>query len=130
MSEITPFFPGYDIFLRNLKERILITQCKAAVAVNKDLVMLYWSIGSDISSQIQTKGWGMKVVDRISTDLMRVFPNMKGFSPRNLWYMRSFTDAWSDDSILQQVVAKLRWGHNCIILDKLTRNEERLQHIF
>ncbi len=126
MRELTPGFPGYEGFLRDLKERIQTAQVKAALAVNSELVLLYWSIGRDISRQMQEKGWGTKVVDRLATDLQRAFPQMKGFSLRNLRYMRAFADAWSDEAILQQVAAKIPWFHNCILLDKVKDVEQRL----
>ncbi len=75
---------------------------------------------------MREEGWGAKVVDILSADLRREFPAMQGFSPRNLRYMRSFAEVWPDEAILQQVVAKLPWGHNVRMLDYLNTQEERL----
>jgi predicted nuclease of restriction endonuclease-like (RecB) superfamily len=122
----TPLPAGYDDLLTDLKQRIRTAQVRAALAVNQELVRLYWSIGADISRRMQEQGWGSKVVDQLSADLRREFPDMQGFSPRNLRYMRSFAEAWTDAPILQQVVAKLPWGHNVRLLDYLDTPEERL----
>jgi predicted nuclease of restriction endonuclease-like (RecB) superfamily len=119
-------FPGYDKLLRAVKDRIRTAQVRAALAVNSELVLLYWQIGRDISRQIREQGWGAKFVDQFAADLRREFPDIKGFSPRNLRYMRSFTEAWTEEPILQQVVAKLPWGHNVRLLDYLNTAEERL----
>ena len=64
------------------------------------------------------EGWGAKVIDRLSSDLTKEFPDMKGFSPRNLKYMRSFAAAWTDPSIVQAPLAQLSWYHNIALLDK------------
>lgn len=110
---------GYPAFLSDLKERIRAAQIRAGLAVNRELVLLYWRIGSDILARQQGEGWGAKVIDRLSRDLRSAFPEMKGFSPRNLNYMRAFAEAWPDESIVQQAAAQIPWFHNCVILDKL-----------
>lgn len=69
--------------------------------------MLYWQIGNDILERQQQQGWGTKVIDRLAQDLRADFPDMKGFSPRNLKYMRSFAQAWPDAQFVQQLVAQL-----------------------
>ena len=116
---------GYDEFLRGLKERIRTAQVKAALAVNRELVLLYWRIGQDILERQRQSGWGSKVIDRLAADLRSAFPEMSGFSPRNLKYMRAFAEAWPDEGFVQQVAAQLPWFHNCTILDKLKTLAER-----
>ena len=64
------------------------------------------------------------MIDRLAADLRNAFPEMSGFSPRNLKYMRAFAEAWSDENFVQQVAAQLPWFHNCTILDKLKTLEE------
>jgi hypothetical protein len=76
-----------------------------------DHVPGYWYIGRDILARQKREGWGAHVIDRLSADLRSAFPEMKGLSPRNLNYMRAFAEAWSDRRIVQQVVARLPWGH-------------------
>ncbi|MGH9440282.1 MAG: DUF1016 N-terminal domain-containing protein, partial [Terriglobia bacterium] len=82
-------FPkGYESFLNELKDRILHVQLRAALSVNRELVLLYWSIGRDILARQKDQGWGAKVIDRLAADLRKAFPEMTGYSPRNLKYMR------------------------------------------
>jgi predicted nuclease of restriction endonuclease-like (RecB) superfamily len=116
---------GYDDFLRDLKERIRSAQIKAALAVNRELVTLYWSVGRDILAEQQQRGWGAKVIDLLAADLRSAFPELKGFSPRNLKYMRALAEAYPDEQFVQQVVAQIPWGHNVRILDAISDPEER-----
>jgi predicted nuclease of restriction endonuclease-like (RecB) superfamily len=88
-------------------------------------VLLYWSLGRDILARRKERGWGSKVIDRLAADLHREFPEMTGFSPRNLKYMRAFAEAWPDESIVQQLVAQIPWGHNVRILDYVKDTSER-----
>jgi len=92
-------------------------QVKAGLAVNRELVLVYWHIGHRILQAQRREGWGAKVGDRLAEDLGRAFPQMRGFSVRNLKYMRAFAEAWPEEPIVQQVVAQLPWGHNVRILD-------------
>ena len=117
---------NYGDFLESLKQRVRLSQVRAAIAVNQELIMLYWHIGQEISSNVNKKKWRSKVIDRLSKDLKQEFPDMSGFSFRNLQYMRTFAVAYSDESIVQWVVARLPWGHNTSLLDKLEIQEERL----
>lgn len=130
MPEQTSLFPdGYDDFFRNLKERIRSTQVKAALAVNQELVLLYWQIGRDILQRQQDEGWGTKVVDRLAQDLKMEFPEMTGFSPRNLKYMRAFAEAYPVEAIVHQLGAQIPWKHNCAIIDKVKVPEQRIWYI-
>ena len=119
-------FAGYDAFLRDVKGRVQAARTRAALAVNAELVLLYWTVGREISQRMQEHGWGGKVVDRLAGDLRREFPDMKGFSLRNLRYMRSFAEAWPDGPILQAPLAKLTWYHNITLLEKLPSPDVRL----
>ena len=102
---------GYRDWLYELKQRIQIAQQQAVVAVNRELVWLYWQIGHDILQRQAELGWGAKVIERLAHDLRVAFPDMKGFSRANLMYMRAFAHAWPDYTIVQQVVGQLPWGH-------------------
>jgi predicted nuclease of restriction endonuclease-like (RecB) superfamily len=121
----TDVLAGYDEFLHDLKVRIGQAQVRAALAVNSELVSLYWSIGRDILTRQQQQRWGAKVVDRLAADLRRAFPEMKGFSPRNLKYMRAFAEAYPDKEFVQQAVAQIPWGHNVRILDQVKDSQAR-----
>ncbi len=130
MTPRRPLVPlGYDDFLRELKARIRNAQVKAAVVVNSELVLLYWRIGRDIRLRLATEGWGTQVIDRLSADLRALFPDMEGFSPRNLRYMRAFAEAWPDEAIVQQAVAILPWGHNVRLLDLVKDRAQRLWYV-
>lgn len=115
---------NYAQFLADLKSRIQAAQLRASITVNRELVLLYWQIGRDILDRQQRESWGAKVIDRLAADLKREFPEMMGFSPRNLKYMRRFAEAWADDEFVQQVAAQLPWFHNCVLLDKVADRDE------
>ena len=116
---------GYAQWLAELKNRIHTAQQRAALAVNRELVLLYWQIGRDILERQAQQGWGAKVIERLAHDLRTAFPEMKGFSPRNLKYMRAFSQAWPDAEFVQQAAARLPWFHLCTLMDKLKTRAER-----
>lgn len=110
-------------------KRIRAARVREAIAVNRELVLLYWQIGREILQRQQREGWGTKVIDRLAADLRRVFPDMAGLSPRNLKYMRAFGEAGPDEEIVQQLVAQIPWGHNVRLLDYLKDRREREWYI-
>ena len=122
---LTPPPAGYADWLADLKSRIHSAQQRATLAVNRELVLLYWHIGRDILARQAAQGWGAKVVERLAHDLREAFPDMKGFSPRNLKYMRAFAEAWPEAEFVQQAVAQIPWGHNLVLLDRLNTEAER-----
>lgn len=128
-SDISPALTaspaGYADWLAELKARIHTAQQRATLAVNRELVLLYWQIGRDILERQARQGWGARVIDRLAHDLRTAFPDMKGFSPRNLKYMRAFAEAWPDSDFVQGVLAQLPWYHQLALLDKLRTDEER-----
>ena len=87
---------SYPALLQELKQRIQQSQSRASMSVNRELVLLYWRIGRDILLRQEQEHWGAKVIDRLAVDLKKAFPEMKGFSPRNLKYMRAFAEAWPE----------------------------------
>lgn len=116
---------GYGDWLSELKVRIQSAQQRAALAVNRELVLLYWQIGHDILVRQSLQGWGAKVIDRLAVDLRAAFPEMKGFSPRNLKYMRAFAAAWPDSQFVQETLAQLPWYHHLTLLEKLSNAQSR-----
>lgn len=102
---------GYPQLLARLKREIGAARTRAALAVNEELIGLYWRIGNEILERQQQEGWGAKVVSTLSRDLRSEFPEMKGLAERNLRYMRDFARSWPDESMLPQAVAKLPWSH-------------------
>ena len=125
---LTPMPEDYADWLVELKTRIHAAQQRATLAVNRELVLLYWQIGHDILERQAEQGWGAKVIDRLSHDLRTAFPEMKGFSRSNLMYMRAFAEAWPDAAIVQQAVGQLPWGHNLVLLTRLKHPDERLAY--
>jgi predicted nuclease of restriction endonuclease-like (RecB) superfamily len=120
---------SYRDLLTRLKSQIRTAQVRAAVAVNQELVVLYWGIGKEILTRQKEDGWGTRVIERLAKDLRSEFPDMQGLSSRNLGYMKAFAEAWPDESILQQLAAKLPWFHNCVLLDKVKAPQERIWYI-
>lgn len=119
---------GYADWLADLKGRIHTAQQRATLAVNRELVLLYWHIGRDILERQAAQGWGAKVIERLAHDLRAAFPDMKGFSRANLMYMRAFANAWPDAEIVQQAVGQLPWGHNLVLLTRLKNPPQRLAY--
>lgn len=99
---------------------------RVASAANWELILTYWTIGRDLLDRESTEGWGTKVVTRLSTDLRERFPDVRGFSPQNLRYMKSFATAWPDLAMLQTASATLSWSHHTLLLDGTTDSETRL----
>ena len=111
---------GYPEFLGSLKLRVREAQVRAQRTVNTQLIELYWSIGRSILSEQDKQGWGAGVMDRLAHDLRVEFPKMTGLSRSNLFYMRAFAAAWTEElPIVQQAVGQLPWGHITVLLDKL-----------
>ena len=125
---LSPPPEGYAAWLADLKTLIHTKQQRAALAVNRELVELYWHIGRDILARQAREGWGAKVIERLAHDLRTAFPEMKGFSRANLMSMRAFAEAWPDPAIVQQAVGQLPWGHNLLLLSKLADPAWRLAY--
>ncbi|WP_245861928.1 PDDEXK nuclease domain-containing protein [Georgenia soli] len=115
----------YPQLLEQLKQTIAESRWRAQRVVNTELVAMYWQIGRSILDQQQAEGWGTRVIDRLSTDLRKAFPQMRGLSRSNLFYMRSFAGTWPEDAIVQQAVGRLPWGHITVLLDKLENQDDR-----
>ena len=120
---------SYNQFLQQLKDQIRQARLHTMLAANRELVMLYWRIGSEILTRQQQAGWGAKVIDRLAADLRREFPDMKGFSARNLKYMRAFAEIYIEASFVQQLAAQIPWYHNCLLMDKVKDPTEREWYI-
>ncbi|MFM0069194.1 PDDEXK nuclease domain-containing protein [Paraburkholderia aspalathi] len=116
----------YRHWFAELKQRVERARQHAVASVNRELVALYWQIGRDILDRQQKQGWGAGVVDRLARDLKAAFPDMRGFSPRNLKYMRALAQAFPQPEFVQQPVAQLPWSHVVTLLDKLDDSAQRL----
>lgn len=123
---MTLYADSYGTLLATLKTQVRSARLRAQLAVNAELLALYWQIGNAILQAQAEEGWGAKVITRLAADLKKEFPDMTGFSRTNLLYMRAFADAWPDWAIVQQTVGQLPWGHNLTLLDRLKVREDRL----
>ncbi len=128
MSGLVTIASGYSEWLSSLKKQIQTARQRAALAVNQELVQLYWEIGSGILVRKKQHGWGSKVIRRLSVDLRREFPEIKGFSVRNLDYMCLFASSWTRDEIAQAPLAQLPWYHLMTLLAKVPTKKKRLQY--
>lgn len=145
---------GYKNWLIELKSKIQQSQIKAALAVNSQLIMLYWELGSQIVEKQETAKWGSGFIDQLSKDLKSEFPDMKGFSSDNLRYTKLFYTFYQDHTIPEQVVRELYksnsqlvidneqavlqmnrnifnipWGHHIVILQKIKNQTEALFYV-
>lgn len=118
---------NYHNFIEEIKNKIAISSYKAALQVNRDLILLYHHIGKEILKHQHQHGWGAKIIDNLSKDLRNSFPEMKGFSTQNLKYMRRFAEEYSLDEIGQQAIDQLPWGHNITLIYKV---EDKIERIF
>ncbi|MFI5346039.1 MAG: YhcG family protein [Elusimicrobiota bacterium] len=128
----------YPAFLSGLKERIRAARVKAVLAVNREMVSLYWDLGRDVAERVRRGRWGTGIIKRISLDVQTEFPGIRGFSRPNIQRMRAFYRAWTADSICSQAVSKLDrttvpqplgelpWGHNIVLIESLESSQERL----
>lgn len=126
LEEIPADYAGV---LAGLKDQIRAARIRAGLAVNRELVLLYWRMGRQILQQQDQEGWGSKIIDRLADDLRREFPEMKGLSSRNLKYMRAFAEAYANEQIVQQAAAQIPWWHNVVIITKLKDPELREWYI-
>ncbi len=109
-----------------IRSRIQQERLRVVLSANAAMVLLYWDLGKVILERQERAGWGARVIDRLAADLREAFPDMKGFSPRNLKYMRAFAAAWSDRAIVQEPLARIPWYHHIALLEKLADPAERL----
>jgi predicted nuclease of restriction endonuclease-like (RecB) superfamily len=116
----------YSDVLVTIKARIRQERLRAVVTANAAMVLLYWDVGHMILERQQHSGWGARIIDRLAADLRDAYPDMKGFSPRNLKYMRAFSAAWPDRAIVQGPLAQISWYHNIALLEKVSTEADRL----
>jgi len=105
--------------LTEIKRRVQKERLRTVLAANSAMVRLNWDIGRMILERQERAGWGGKVIDRLAADLREAFPDMKGFSPRNLLFMRGFAEACPDREKVKQLVSQLPWGHVVRLLQRI-----------
>jgi predicted nuclease of restriction endonuclease-like (RecB) superfamily len=109
---------GYNNFLKEIKQRIQTAQYEALKSVNKELILLYWDIGSKIINNQKKHGWGKAIVETLAKDLQAEFPGVSGYSADNLWRMRKFYLNYANKPKLAPLVQEIAWAHNIIIMEK------------
>ncbi len=115
----------YLELLLEVKTKIRTAQIQAMVTVNRQLVLLYWEIGQSILERQRLANWGSKVVEQLAQDLRLEFPDMQGFSKRNLLYMRQFAEAYPQFQNVQAPLAQISWYHNITLLQKCPDEQRR-----
>jgi hypothetical protein len=144
MENLQPPAPQYPVWFADWKKRIQTAQIKAALHVNRDLLLLYWELGRDIVAKQKTSAWGEGLIPRFAKDLKAAFPHLTGFSPRNLFYVRRLYLFYQEEfPIVQQVAAQLDvfdseqfaffvlvpWGHHQVVLDKCKGTTEAIFYL-
>ena len=116
----------YKQIFGNIKNEILKSQYKAMQVVNKELIFMYWHIGKII---VDNSKWGNKFINNLSIDLKMEFPDIQGFSVRNLKYMKKMAVEYPNFEFVQEVLAQITWYHNVILMDKVKDIDERKWYI-
>ena len=116
----------YKEIFESIKNEIMSSQYKAMQAVNQEMIFMYWHIGKIILANAE---WGNKFIDNLSIDLKLEFPNIKGFSVRNLKNMRKFAEEYQDFEFVQSITAQITWTHNVLLIDKIKSVEVRKWYI-
>lgn len=126
MPKPHPLFPAdYGATLKAIQQRVRQERTRVILSVNNAMIQLYWDIGRMIVERQNREGWGAKVIDRLGRDLRRSFPEMQGFSTRNLQLMRSFAEEYPDAAIVKQLVSQLPWGHVVRITQRIKTPQAR-----
>ncbi|EEG56039.1 hypothetical protein CLOSTASPAR_01867 [[Clostridium] asparagiforme DSM 15981] len=121
---------AYLKFIEEVKSEIQKQRISVVLNANSSMICLYWNIGRSILKKQEEEGWGAKIIDRMAKDLKEAFPEMSGFSPRNIKYMRKFAESWPDFEIVQRVVAQIPWRTNISLMDKLKDEESRIWYAY
>ena len=121
---------AYLKFIEEVKSEIQKQRISVVLNANSSMICLYWNIGRGILKKQEEEGWGTKIIDRMAKDLKDAFPEMSGFSPRNIKYMRKFAESWPDFEIVQRVVAQIPWRTNISLMDKLKDEESRIWYAY
>ncbi len=118
----------YAVWIRSIKERVRQARLRALFAANTEQLLLNWDLGREIIDKQKMSGWGAKVVEQMSKDLKAEFPEMAGFSARNLKYMRAFASAWKRTEIVQAPLAQLPWYHQIALIEQVKSRTDRLTY--
>ena len=129
MNKVASLGNGYAEMLTQIKTAVRESRLKAQRVVNRELVSLYWVIGSEIAERQEREGWGKSVVEQLSRDLREEFPGIQGFSAPNLWFMRQMFKEYQGETDLLQLVREIPWGQNITIMTKLKERDSRVYYL-
>lgn len=130
MSGILKQNTEYQNWLDQIKQRIKSAQYRAARSVNSVLMELYWEIGKEIVEKQKFEDWGSGFIEQFASDLRKSFPDIKGFSKRNVYAMRQWYLFYSQQfEFVPQAAAQIPWGHNRLIIAKIKNLEEAIFYI-
>ena len=129
MSRSASQLVSYDELLSEVVEAIADARTALVNRTNGLTIELYWRIGRAILGRQQDAGYGAAVVDRLSADLSSRFPGQRGWSTRNLWYMRNLAVAWEPSEILQTRLQNLSWSHHQVLLDAVPELQRRQWYV-
>jgi predicted nuclease of restriction endonuclease-like (RecB) superfamily len=124
----------YISTLTELKKHIRECQLRAAIAVNKELIQLYWTIGKTVVEKQEKSGWGTKVIEKLAKDIQIAFPGIEGFSRTNIFRMKAFYTAYRNippaggrfKDNPPDILLSIPWRHNSVLIEKLKKYEERM----
>lgn len=127
MSKRDSHISDYRFWIEDVKSKIQRARSKVALSVNSQLIELYWELGKEITEKIDNSDWGTKMIEQVSVDLKHEFPDMKGFSQRNLYSIRQWFKFYNAEfEFVPQAVAQLPWGHNRLLISKTKDIKEAL----
>lgn len=130
MNKIPKIDNTYAAWLKEIKDKVRLVQIKAAVQVNVEMLNFYWELGSEIVEKQTATSWGDGFLTQLSKDLAAEFPEMRGFSKRNLELMRKWYLFWRDDeSIAKQLATQIPWWHNLVIVTKIKDHASILENL-
>ena len=120
---------GYAQWRKNIEHLIDTAKLKTAISVNMGTLSLYWNIGKSVLQKQEQEGWGKQVIEQLSKDLTSRYPDDRGYSKRNLGYMKSFAMQYPDFPILQVPLAQISWYHHISLLSKVKDEAQRAYYI-
>ena len=127
-NEIMP--SDYKETLNLIKQKIIQAQQEAIISVNLHMLNLYWDVGNIVLEKKKKQGWGAKVIDNLSKDIRSDFPDIKGFSSRNLDYMTRFARTYNENfETLREYLSRVSWSHNLILMSKIQDENERFWYV-
>lgn len=127
MDTISLIDNSYKQWLEGIKQKIKTTQLKVAVSANAQLIELYWQLAAEIVQKQKAAHWGDAILEQLSIDLKLSFPNINGFSRRNLYAIRQWYLFYSSQyEFVPQAVAQIPWGHNRLIISKIKNIDQAI----